>query len=141
MIKSQFCKMTKVPTTISHCPCEFTNLLLTGSLSLTKSCYSLGRAVGWVVFSSSALLFMPVMLETERLQLQDQQKAQKNQILLGPGEQAERTSRPTDQPSTSTYHPTVTTNLPTDQISKHSWVCCRRCSERRPQPWPAPHLV
>ena len=28
---------------------------------------------------------MPVMIETERLQLQDAQKAQKNQILLGPG--------------------------------------------------------
>ena len=79
---------------------SYTNwILLSGSLSLTKSCYSLGRAVGWVVFSSSALLFMPVMLETERLQLQDQQKAQKNQILLGPGEQAERTDRPTYQPT------------------------------------------
>ena len=106
----------------------YTNwILLSGSLSLTKSCYSLGRAVGWVVFSSSALLFMPVMLETERLQLQDQQKAQKNQILLGPGEQAERTDRPTinrqiDQSTMNhptSCHPTVTTKLPTDLISKH----------------------
>ena len=28
---------------------------------------------------------MPVMIETERLQIQDQQKAQKNQMLFGTG--------------------------------------------------------
>jgi len=59
--------------------------LVKGSWSLTQSCYSLGRAAAWVVFSSATILFMPVMIESERLQLQDQQKAQKNQILLGPG--------------------------------------------------------
>lgn len=56
-----------------------------GSWSLTQSCYSLARAASWVIFSSATILFMPVMIESERLQLQDQQKAQKNQILLGPG--------------------------------------------------------
>jgi len=59
--------------------------LVKGSWSLTQSCYSLARAASWVVFSSATILFMPVMIESERLQLQDQQKAQKNQILLGPG--------------------------------------------------------
>jgi len=59
--------------------------LVKGSWSLAQSCYSLSRAASWVVFSSATILFMPVMIESERLQLQDQQKAQKNQILLGPG--------------------------------------------------------
>jgi len=59
--------------------------LVKGSWSLAQSCYSLTRAASWVVFSSATILFMPVMIESERLQLQDQQKAQKNQILLGPG--------------------------------------------------------
>jgi len=59
--------------------------LVKGSWSLAQSCYSLTRAASWVVFSSATILFMPVMIESERLQIQDQQKAQKNQILLGPG--------------------------------------------------------
>jgi len=59
--------------------------LVKGSWSLTQSAYSFSKAASWVVFSSATILFMPVMIESERLQLQDQQKAQKNQILLGPG--------------------------------------------------------
>ena len=46
---------------------------------------SFAKSAAWVVFSTATILFMPVMIETERLQLQDAQKAQKNQILLGPG--------------------------------------------------------
>ena len=45
----------------------------------------MGRTVSFIVFSSAALLFMPIMIETERLQIQDQQKAQKTQMLLGAG--------------------------------------------------------
>ena len=59
--------------------------LVNGSVSLSKWSYSMSRTVSWILFSSAALLFMPVMIETERLQIQDQQKAQKSQILLGPG--------------------------------------------------------
>ena len=59
--------------------------LVKGSVGLTKSCYAMGRTASWIIFSSAALLFMPIMIETERLQIQDQQKAQKNQMLLGPG--------------------------------------------------------
>jgi len=59
--------------------------LVSGSWGLTKWSYSMSKSVSWIVFSSAALLFMPVMIETERLQMQDQQRAQKNQILLGAG--------------------------------------------------------
>ena len=45
----------------------------------------MSRTVTWIVFSSAGILFMPVMIETERLQIQDQQKAQKNQMLFGTG--------------------------------------------------------
>ena len=54
--------------------------------NLTPHFYpSFAKSAAWVVFSTATILFMPVMIETERLQLQDAQKAQKNQILLGPG--------------------------------------------------------
>jgi import receptor subunit TOM22 len=70
----------------------FPQFLRTGSVSLVKGSWSFSqasfsfvKAATWVVFSTATIMFMPIMIETERLQLQDQQKAQKNQILLGPG--------------------------------------------------------
>jgi len=62
-----------------------TTSIFKNSVSLTKWSYSMGRTVSFIVFSSAALLFMPIMIETERLQIQDQQKAQKTQMLLGAG--------------------------------------------------------
>jgi len=62
-----------------------TNSIFKNSVSLSKWSYSMGRTVSFIVFSSAALLFMPIMIETERLQIQDQQKAQKTQMLLGAG--------------------------------------------------------
>jgi len=59
--------------------------LVKGSWSLTKSAYGMGRSAAWIVFSTAAILFMPVMIETERLSIMDQQKQQKTQMLLGPG--------------------------------------------------------
>ena len=50
----------------------------------------MSRTVSFIVFSSAALLFMPIMIETERLQIQDQQKAQKNQMLLGAGKDSSK---------------------------------------------------
>jgi len=59
--------------------------LAKGSWALSLASFGLAKAATWVIFSTATIMFMPVMIETERLQLQDQQKAQKNQILLGPG--------------------------------------------------------
>jgi len=59
--------------------------LAKGSMALSQASFSFAKAATWVIFSTATILFMPVMIETERLQLQDQQKAMKNQILLGPG--------------------------------------------------------
>ena len=65
--------------------------MVNGSWGFAKSCYAMSRTVSWIAFSSAALLFMPIMIETERLQLQDQQKAQKSQMLLGPGKRRQDT--------------------------------------------------
>merc|ERR1712059_145242 len=59
--------------------------LVKGSWSFSQASFSFAKAATWVVFSTATILFMPVMLESERLQMQDQQKAQKTQTLLGPG--------------------------------------------------------
>jgi len=56
-----------------------------GSLASLKWVYSLSRSVSWIMFSSSAILFMPIMIETERMGMEEMQKQQQRQILLGPG--------------------------------------------------------
>jgi anthranilate/para-aminobenzoate synthase component II len=38
-----------------------------------------------IVFSSSVTLFLPIMIETERMGIEEAQKQQQRQILLGPG--------------------------------------------------------
>lgn len=56
-----------------------------GSLASLKWAYSLSRSASWIMFSSSAILFMPIMIETERMGMEEMQKQQQRQILLGPG--------------------------------------------------------
>lgn len=50
-----------------------------------KWAYSTGCSVSWIIFTSAAVLVMPVMFELERSSVEEQQKAQQRQILLGPG--------------------------------------------------------
>ena len=45
----------------------------------------MSRSVSWIIFTSSAILFMPAMIQTERMGLEEMQKHQQRQILLGPG--------------------------------------------------------
>lgn len=59
--------------------------LASGSVSGVKWAYGAGRSLSWVVFSSGAILFLPAMIETERMSIEEMQKAQQRQILLGPG--------------------------------------------------------
>eukprot|EP00095_Tigriopus_kingsejongensis_P001354 snap_masked-scaffold1322_size48131-processed-gene-0.1 protein:Tk01354 transcript:snap_masked-scaffold1322_size48131-processed-gene-0.1-mRNA-1 annotation:"mitochondrial import receptor subunit tom22 homolog" len=56
-----------------------------GSVSSVKWLYSSSRSLSWIVFSSAAILFMPIMIETERMGIEEAQKQQQRQILLGPG--------------------------------------------------------
>ena len=54
------------------------------SVESTKWVYSKGRNLTWMVFSTAALLFLPVMLESERVSFEEMEKAKRQQILLGP---------------------------------------------------------
>merc|ERR1711976_148100 len=59
--------------------------LAKGSVSATQWLYKTSRSVSWVLFSSMAIMFMPIMIESERLGIEESQKIQQRQILLGPG--------------------------------------------------------
>ncbi|XP_022920261.1 mitochondrial import receptor subunit TOM22 homolog isoform X2 [Onthophagus taurus] len=49
-----------------------------------KHLYGFSRSLFWIVFSSSIILFAPVIFEVERAQLEEMQRNQQKQILLGP---------------------------------------------------------
>merc|ERR1719322_552978 len=54
------------------------------SVDGTKWIYSKSRNLTWIVFSTATLLFLPVMLESERVVIEEMEKAKRQQILLGP---------------------------------------------------------
>ncbi|XP_061764911.1 mitochondrial import receptor subunit TOM22 homolog [Nerophis ophidion] len=54
------------------------------SVSMAKKFYSFSRSALWVGTTSFMILVLPVVFETERLQLEQQQLQQQRQILLGP---------------------------------------------------------
>ena len=58
--------------------------LSSGSVGGVKWAYSKGRNITWVVFSTASLLFLPVMIESERVSFEEMEKAKRQQILLGP---------------------------------------------------------
>lgn len=49
------------------------------------SIYKVTCAASWVFFTSSLILFAPVVFETERAHLNEINRAQQKQVLLGPG--------------------------------------------------------
>lgn len=49
-----------------------------------KGFYGLSRIITWCVFSSSAILFAPLIFEVERAQVEEMQRTQQKQVLLGP---------------------------------------------------------
>merc|ERR1712039_151883 len=59
--------------------------LVSGSVSGVRWLYSMSRSASWIIFSSSAILFMPAMIQAERVGLEEMQKRQQRQVLLGPG--------------------------------------------------------
>uniref|UniRef100_G3MTR2 Mitochondrial import receptor subunit TOM22 homolog n=2 Tax=Amblyomma TaxID=6942 RepID=G3MTR2_AMBMU len=58
--------------------------LLHFSWGSVRGLYGFGRSAMWVVFSSSVILFAPVIFELERLQMDELNRQQQRQILLGP---------------------------------------------------------
>ncbi|XP_050530593.1 mitochondrial import receptor subunit TOM22 homolog [Daktulosphaira vitifoliae] len=51
---------------------------------ITKT-YSLSCTTTWCISTTAALLLMPVLFETERVQVEEAQKNHSKQLLLGPG--------------------------------------------------------
>ncbi|KAK0174709.1 hypothetical protein PV327_010446 [Microctonus hyperodae] len=49
-----------------------------------KSLYNLSCLATWTLFSSSAILFAPMIIEVERSHVQESQRNQQKQVLLGP---------------------------------------------------------
>nr|CAI5841290.1 unnamed protein product [Callosobruchus analis] len=49
-----------------------------------KFAYNFSRSALWIVFSSSIILFAPVIFEVEKAQMEEMQKNQQKQMLLGP---------------------------------------------------------
>jgi import receptor subunit TOM22 len=56
-----------------------------GTVSGVKWCYGASRYLTWIIFSSATIMFLPIMIETERIGVEEAQKQQQRQILLGPG--------------------------------------------------------
>ncbi|GLV41933.1 maggie [Carabus blaptoides fortunei] len=49
-----------------------------------KGFYGLSRNIVWIFVSSSVILFAPLIFEVERAQMEDMQRSQQKQMLLGP---------------------------------------------------------
>lgn len=45
-----------------------------------KSLYSLSRNAAWIVFTTSIILFAPVIFEVERAQMEEMQRTQQKQV-------------------------------------------------------------
>ncbi|XP_023167058.2 mitochondrial import receptor subunit TOM22 homolog isoform X2 [Drosophila hydei] len=50
-----------------------------------RSFYQFSCNASWIFFTSSVILFAPVIFETERAQMEELHKSQQKQVLLGPG--------------------------------------------------------
>lgn len=55
------------------------------SIASVKTLYKLTCNASWIFFTSSMILFAPVVFEVERAQMEEMQKSQQKQVLLGPG--------------------------------------------------------
>ncbi|CAH0382788.1 unnamed protein product [Bemisia tabaci] len=62
-----------------------THSLCKGSQNLVKTLYHYSRLSAWIFFSSSTILVAPIIFEIERCQMEEVQKYQQKQALLGPG--------------------------------------------------------
>lgn len=55
------------------------------TFTATKVLYQFSCNASWIFFTSSMILFAPVVFETERAQMEEMQRTQQKQVLLGPG--------------------------------------------------------
>ncbi|XP_046403512.1 mitochondrial import receptor subunit TOM22 homolog [Ischnura elegans] len=63
---------------------ETSGVVANATWTAIKGLYKFSCNASWIFFTSSALLFAPVIIEIERSQMEEMQKQQQRQILLGP---------------------------------------------------------
>lgn len=59
-----------------------TQVLVDRTCEGVKGLYGLSRSVAWVVFTTSIILFAPVIFEVERAQMEEMQRTQQKQVRL-----------------------------------------------------------
>jgi import receptor subunit TOM22 len=64
---------------------SFTGSLVNFSSKSISTLYTFSCNASWIFFTSSMILFAPVIFETERAQMEEMQRSQQKQVLLGPG--------------------------------------------------------
>ncbi|XP_053664426.1 mitochondrial import receptor subunit TOM22 homolog [Anopheles marshallii] len=64
---------------------QFSGAVTDLTVRSVKGLYSLTCNVSWIFFTSSMVLLAPVVFEVERAQMEEMQKSQQKQVLLGPG--------------------------------------------------------
>ncbi|XP_054258552.1 mitochondrial import receptor subunit TOM22 homolog [Macrosteles quadrilineatus] len=63
---------------------NFSSKVASMTTASIKGLYNFSRSGLWIVASSSLLLFGPLVFEVERAQLEESQRSQQKQFLLGP---------------------------------------------------------
>ncbi|KAM7534717.1 hypothetical protein Aperf_G00000117922 [Anoplocephala perfoliata] len=69
-------------------PCWFQNAAsstFTAVVSATKYAYSFSRGAAWFLASTATICLLPVMLEVERAQMEEQEASEHRSMMLGPG--------------------------------------------------------
>uniref|UniRef100_A0A182WAN2 Mitochondrial import receptor subunit TOM22 homolog n=1 Tax=Anopheles minimus TaxID=112268 RepID=A0A182WAN2_9DIPT len=64
---------------------QFSGAVTDLTVRSVKGLYSLTCNASWIFFTSSMILLAPVVFEVERAQMEEMQKSQQKQVLLGPG--------------------------------------------------------
>ncbi|OTF83709.1 mitochondrial import receptor subunit TOM22-like protein [Euroglyphus maynei] len=63
---------------------NFTWKFSTTSYSFAKSFYEFSRSFVWIISTTAIILSAPVLIESEKSQLEEMNRQQQRQILLGP---------------------------------------------------------
>lgn len=64
---------------------NFSGAVTNLSVASVKTLYKFTCNASWIFFTSSMILFAPVVFEVERAQMEEMQRSQQKQVLLGPG--------------------------------------------------------
>lgn len=68
-----------------ECVRKATAVITDATLTGTTQIYKFSCNASWIFFTSSMILFAPIIFETERAQMEEMQRSQQKQVLLGPG--------------------------------------------------------